>query len=220
MVAIEYPVSSPAFSRVRFNFAGYLLILAGAAAAAAAVAVPLQADAAEGVRLAVQLTGRLAALLFFVVLVAGPLTRFFPSEIAQSLLRSRRQLGLTFAVAYFAHLVALLIPWLFRNQNLEQTTAAYCGMSGIVLSAMVLISTDGAVRTLGLRAWSTLHRCALYFFWVNFTLVFLAHFYGPSRPDGFAVYGLGLMIGALLLRFGDSLIHRPNSRLAGSAGQP
>jgi DMSO/TMAO reductase YedYZ heme-binding membrane subunit len=218
MVAIEYPVSSPAFSRVRFNFAGYLLILAGAAAAAAAVAVPLQADGDQGLRLAVQLTGRLAALLFFAVLVAGPLARFFPGEIVQSLLRNRRQLGLTFAVAYFAHLVALLIPWLFRNQNLEQTTAAYCGMSGIVLASMVLTSNDRAVQTLGFRAWSTLHRCALYFFWANFTLVYLAHFYGPSRPDGYAVYGLGLMIGALLLRFGDALIHRPTSRLAGSAG--
>src|SRR5690349_17199615 len=63
----------------------------------------------EGIRAVIRLTARTSVLLFTAAFAASALRRLWPTPLTKWLLRRRRQVGLSFAVSHFLHLLFIFM---------------------------------------------------------------------------------------------------------------
>jgi len=154
------------------GFAGWRVTAAGALVLTALFAAVLSAAGTDeaGLRALVRATARASFGVFLVVYVAGPLRRLWPTPASRWLVRNRRHLGLTFAVAHGLHAVAIgmLATLLGDAFRVPLLTTAGGGTAYALLAAMTLTSNDRAVRALGPRRWKALHRAGIHVLWVVF----------------------------------------------------
>jgi sulfoxide reductase heme-binding subunit YedZ len=146
-----------------------------------------------GLRLTIRATARTSVTLFLGAFLASTLRRRWPGAATTWLLANRRYVGLAFATSHLLHLLAILalrdtfpetfagVPWV---------TIVVGGGGFAVVAVMAATSSDAAVRWLGPRRWTRLHRFGLYYLWVVFTITYLR----ASLPMTV------LLIGALALR--------------------
>ena len=133
---------------------------------------------------------RYSAHLAFVFLIlafsASTLKRYYRNTLSTYLMRHRRQIGLGFATAHFAHLTALS---LFLGQ-LEgfavDASTAVAGFGYAVLLALTLTSNDWSVRQMGIVAWRRLHTAGISILMLYFFVAFSARLV----TQGGALYGL------------------------------
>jgi hypothetical protein len=160
-----------------------------------------------GLREVIRLSARTSLLLFVLAFVASSLARLRPSPRTKWLLRSRRYVGLSFAVSHGLH--GLAIAWLASTVPRSLAALGPISLIGGVVGyvfvlAMAATSFDRTTAWLGLRWWRRLHTTGMYVLWI----VFFAS-YAPTAAAGMP---LGILLSAILLaalavRF---LAHRKN----------
>ncbi len=102
-------------------------------------------------------TARLSFLIFVIVFASGALAALFPSATTRWLRRNRRYTGLSFALAHFLHLIAIIGLFVTIEEVPELITIIGGGGAYVFIAAMALTSNDWSVRKLGPQNWLRLH---------------------------------------------------------------
>jgi len=159
---------------------------------------------AENVSSMIQFTVRCAVPLLYVVFAASSLQVLFPSPFGRWLLRNRKYVGLSFAVAMGWQL--LFILWLVGIHTEHYVEEVYLlsdaieGVAGYTfLLAMVATSFKFGRNRLSGKQWKLLHRTAIYYLWAYAWSVYwfdLFYYDDPVLIDyvyywaGFLAWGL------------------------------
>ena len=161
--------TTAARARIPLRPATATLCAAAATVALAMIALGFASggDTAERWQLASRYTARTAFLLFLPVYAASSWNRLWPSDVSRWVLRRRRALGLTFATAHAIHLGALTTFQLVRNETPDAVTLIGGGGAFVAMFALVVTSSDAAVRRLG-RSWRRLHQVGVHWLWFIF----------------------------------------------------
>jgi hypothetical protein len=160
----------------------------------------------NGFRLGSQLAWRYACFIFFLALIGGPLSRisarFFPQLYFPESLGRRLVWG--FCISYGIYLLSVFVPNVI-HQSVGATLMVLFG-GGM---ALVMAVTAAPLARLGrppfvpTRIRHVLLGVSAVYFWLCYSLMALAHLYGPHRPDNFYGLSLCLMIAGLLARYVD-----------------
>ena len=159
-----------------------------------------------GLRTLVRATARASFLFFLCAYSAGAARRLFPGTATRWMLRNRRYLGLSFAVAHLLHLDAIWMLSLLQGDAFvaDPITVIFGGgIAYLFVAAMALTSNDRAVAWLGPRRWGLLHRIGIHWIWGIFTYDWVAH--SLSNPSylplaALSFLALGLRIAARRVR--------------------
>ena len=195
-----------------------VLSLTASALAVLLAAVALGPGASEdGIRSVVRWTAKIAVVLFCAAFAASSLRVFFRSEWTRQLMRHRRQLGVSFALAHTLHLAALValgiaFPSPFLDE-LNAVTIVGGGLAYVFMFAMAATSNDGAVRRLGLPRWRLLHTIGGWYIWIIFTQSYLPR---ALQDPLYAPFGV-LLLGVLGLRIARRVRERGRARAARSS---
>ena len=130
-----------------------------------------------------------AHLAFFFLIVAfsaSTLKRYSHNSVTTYLMRHRRQLGLGFATAHFAHLTALSLFLIQLEGFAMDASTLVAGFGYAVLIALTLTSNDWSVRRMGISAWRQLHSYGISILMLYFLIAFSA----TLLTKGGAIYGL------------------------------
>jgi DMSO/TMAO reductase YedYZ heme-binding membrane subunit len=188
----QRPVSTASWTR------GPRLALALSAALVAMTAALLAAAGwtEDGLRLVVRATARTSLALFLAAFLASALRARWPGAATAWLRQNRRYVGLGFAASHLLHLgaiVALARAFPRAFADVPWATIVVGGFGFVVVAAMAATSSDAAVRRLGGRRWSRLHRFGLYCLWGIFTITYAGTSWALTA----------LLIAALVLRLGS-----------------
>jgi DMSO/TMAO reductase YedYZ heme-binding membrane subunit len=151
-----------------------------------------------GVRAAIRASARVSFAIFLLVYLAGPARTFWRGDRTRWLLRNRRHLGVSFAIAHFLHLldIALLGVLLGDAFHIEPAVLYGGGLAYLLLLLMTLTSFDRSARWLGPRRWKLLHRAGIHWLWFIFTVLdwtpkaFESPGYLPLALAGWGALGL------------------------------
>jgi DMSO/TMAO reductase YedYZ heme-binding membrane subunit len=163
-------------------------------------------------------TAQVGAPLFAAAFAARPLQQLRVSGVSRWLLRNRRALGLSFAVAHFTHLGALVAlgwgccPEPFRS-DLDPLTLVGGGIAYFLLAAMTVTSFDRPAAWLGARRWKQLHRLGGYVL----GLVLLLNYLGLVIGEGRGAFQAASLVAAFALRVGAWAL--PARRAQGVSGE-
>lgn len=125
---------------------------------------------------------------FFLILAfsASTLRQYSRNTLSTYLMRHRRQLGLGFATAHFAHLTALSLFLSQLEGFAMDASTAVAGFGYAVLIALTLTSNNWSVGRLGIMGWRRLHTAGINIL----MLYFLVSFSGNLLTRGGAIYGI------------------------------
>ena len=154
----------------------------------------------EALRIIVRWTARVSVTAFLLAFSARPLRQIWSSELSGWLLRNRRYLGVSFAVAHFTHLVALIgigmfFPQPFRSE-LDALTLVGGGFCYVLIALMALTSTDRTAAWVSRKNWRRLHTLGMYTIWIIFVQSYVPRAiiedmsYAPVSVALFAVAGV------------------------------
>jgi methionine sulfoxide reductase heme-binding subunit len=146
-------------------------------------------------QLAARYTARLSFLWFLMVFVTRPLAIRWPRPVTRWMLRRRRHLGLTFALAHTIHLAALSAFIIVSGRPANRVTVVVGGFGYVVLALMAATSNDTSVRLLGAK-WKRLHTFGLYYLLFVFVATYLSRFTAPRPPEPLPIYAALLMLAA------------------------
>lgn len=144
---------------------------------------------------------RISFPLFLVAFTASALQRLWPNELTRALVRDRRGIGLSFALAHFAHLGAIVALFVRTGRPVEPDASLVVGGLGYAfIAAMAATSNDASQRALGVRGWTRLHRTGAYLVWFIFAFTYAGRVaeQGPAFVPALvtALAALGLRIAA------------------------
>jgi methionine sulfoxide reductase heme-binding subunit len=169
-----------------------------AVAAVAALAGFVQGtDPAHCWQMAARYTARIAFPVFLAVFVASAWQRLAPGPAPRWLVRRRRALGLTFATMFTIHLICLTGNLLVSEEPRDLVALVVGGGAFVAMYALVLTSSDVAVRRLGTRRWRRLHVFGVYYLWFIFTFSYVGR--AVTMPVPFAAFALACAL-ALVVR--------------------
>ena len=184
---------------------GRIVALAGVVAVAVLVAVlAAYGTDAEGWRTAARATARASFVAFLPVFVASSINGLFGGPAGKWLLRNRRSLGLAFATCHLVHAITFMTYSAVREQSIAELVSSgtlFGGGAGYVLVALMAVtSTNAAVKRLGRRKWTILHRTGMYTLAGIFVVTYLGRGLA-GEPLGVAamlalVAALGLRVAA------------------------
>lgn len=165
-----------------------------------------------GIRMVIRATARTSVVLFTLAFVASALRRVWPSSLTRWMLRNRRQLGVSFAVSHYAHLIALFALGGWSAAGLYASAGPvlviFGGIAYVFLTLMVITSFDRTAVWLGPTAWRRLHTTGAYYIWFIFALSYVPRAFESALFWPFAL----LVIAALALRLAaPSLARRSRS---------
>jgi len=195
----------------------YWLFGATTVAALATVMAPLAAFGVteQGWQLAARYTVRVSFPLFLLAYLARPLTAFWRTETTIWLLRNRRYLGLSFALAHTIHLGALTSYFVFIGEMPGMEAVIGGGIAYALMFVMAATSNDQSVKALG-RNWARLHTVGLHYLWRIFLVTYLGRLSdGEGGTDAGSLFmvgivGSGLAFSALALRLAAAWKRRPH----------
>lgn len=123
----------------------------------------------DGLRVLVRASARTSVVLFSAAFATSALFRLRPSPATRWLLRSRRYVGLSFAVSHALHLAVLgALALVAADFAPDPVTLAGGGLAYLLIAAMAATSSDRAVAWLGPRRWRTLHAVGGWWIWTIF----------------------------------------------------
>lgn len=155
-----------------------------------------------------------AHLAFFFLIVAfsaSTLKRYSHNSVTTYLMRHRRQLGLGFATAHFAHLTALSLFLSQLGSLAMDAGTAVAGFGYVALIVLTLTSNNWSVRRLGITGWRRLHTAGINILMLYFFVAFSA----TLLTKGGAVYGLYVSAIALAVTAKIRLKRLPHPITAG-----
>lgn len=161
-------------------------------------------------------TARLSFLIFVIVFASGALAFLFPSDTTRWLRRNRRYTGLSFALAHFLHLIAIIGLYTTLNDTPGIVTLIGGGGAYVFIAAMALTSNDWSVKKLGPKNWRRLHLTGAYYVWVIFMNSYIGRLTSDTPPEPKWIFALtaGLGFAALALRIAAWLRKRRKSALS------
>lgn len=195
-----------------WRITGYVFV---ALVLVAAAVLTVEGFNEASIRILVRATARVAVALFLLAFTASSLHNLFQTNWSAGLLRNRRYIGVSFALAHGCHLLTLValgvwFPYPFR-EKLNAVTLIGGGLAYAFIAAMAATSSDAAIRWLGARRWKLLHTIGAYYIWILF-----AQAYAPRAMHSAAYVPAAVAVfGALALRFAATMkrrFSRPASR--------
>ena len=138
-------------------------------------------------------SAHLAFAFLIVAFSASTLKRVSNNALSTYLMRHRRQVGLGFATAHFAHLTALSLYLTGLEGFSVDASTAVAGFGYVVLLALTLTSNDWSVKQMGPVAWRRLHTTGINILMLYFFVAFSA----KLLTEGDAIYAVYTMITAL-----------------------
>ncbi|MCE9650156.1 MAG: hypothetical protein K8R18_11090 [Parvibaculum sp.] len=184
--------------------------VAAAGVATCALSFALWGTGSEGWLHAARYTARLSFLIFLAPFLASSLVYWFPSPATRWMRSRRRYLGLSFALAHFIHLGALIVFSVLTSRNPGIVTLLGGGGAYVLIALMAATSNDWSVRTLGPKAWGWLHWIGLYDIWFIFTFSYFGRVTkdAPQEPRIVYIALFSLAIAALLARIATRIARR------------
>ncbi|WP_421863534.1 hypothetical protein [Parvibaculum sp.] len=140
-------------------------------------------------------TARVAFLIFIIVFASGALAALFPSPATRWLRRNRRYTGLSFALAHFLHLIAIIALFATIGETPGLVTLLGGGLAYVFIAAMAATSNDWSVRKLGPRNWRRLHLAGLYYVWAIFMNSYIGRLMGDTPPEPKWIFALTAALG-------------------------
>lgn len=156
----------------------------------------------EAMRTYVRVSAQISVVLFLLAFSACSLQALFRRAWSGWLLRNRRYIGVSFALAHSTHFAALvLLAVFFPHPFMDKLTAATVvgGLSAYVIILMMAITSfEGPRRALGERGWKWLHLYGSWYLWVLFAYSYVPRalkdgFYIPFAVLIFVVLGLRIV---------------------------
>ena len=138
-------------------------------------------------------SAHLAFAFLIVAFSASTLKRVSKNAVSTYLMRHRRQVGLGFATAHFAHLTALSLYLTGLEGFSVDASTAVAGFGYVVLLALTLTSNDWSVKQMGPVAWRRLHTTGINILMLYFFVAFSA----KLLTEGDAIYAVYTMTTAL-----------------------
>jgi DMSO/TMAO reductase YedYZ heme-binding membrane subunit len=139
--------------------------------------------------------------VFSLAFGASALRRVWRSDASAWLLRNRRYVGVSFAVAHFLHLGALIMLGVFFPEpfvsGLDALTMIGGGTAYVLLVGMTATSFDRSAAWLGRKAWRRLHLAGSWTLWVIFAQSYLPR---PFMGDALAGPFAAMLLAAFGLR--------------------
>jgi sulfoxide reductase heme-binding subunit YedZ len=130
-------------------------------------------------QLAARYTARVAFPLFLLTYLASALATWWPRAQTHALVRTRRQWGLSFALAHFIHLGALITFYRISGWEVSGQTLAGGGLAYVMLILMAATSNNWSVCALG-RWWKRLHSFGIHWLWFIFTFTYFGRLLDPT----------------------------------------
>lgn len=201
MVALEHHHVLPQRIPVRLGLPGLVALTAMAVVLSGILD---RGFADNGFRLGSQMGWRFTGIVLFFALTGGPVARLFArTRFAVDDARLTRDLVWSFCASFAIYLLSVLLPNLFANQGIGAGLGLFLITGFCVCAGMAAVADPARLRFLGEASRRTVLGVAAIYFWLCFSLLALAHLYGPHRPDGYYGFSLMMMILALLVRFAD-----------------
>lgn len=150
-----------------------------------------------GFQLAARYTVRVSFPLFLLTYLARPLAHTWRHEGTLWLLKNRRYLGLSFAIAHSVHLAALSAFFIFIETWPDTATMIGGGLAYVAMFAMALTSNNVSVKKLGAN-WHRLHLFGMHYLWLIFAITYLGRWLGSSSDAEGQDLTLAGMVGTLL----------------------
>jgi hypothetical protein len=166
----------------------------------------MQGIGGAGIHFSGELTYRFTCFVYFLAIVAGPLTRLIPWQRLREAGENRRELVWGFCASFAVYLIMLCLPYLFALVGRETSgpgITSFDFFGGCLALLIACASSQRAALFLGEKMRGIVLAGGLFCFWLAYAFSGLAHITGPHRPDAFYGISLLLMIVALLLRFAD-----------------
>ena len=138
-------------------------------------------------------SAHLAFAFLIVAFSASTLKRVSNNALSTYLMRHRRQVGLGFATAHFAHLTALSLYLTGLEGFSVDASTAVAGFGYVVLLALTLTSNNWSVKQMGPAAWRRLHTTGINILMLYFFVAFSA----KLLTEGDAIYAVYTMTTAL-----------------------
>jgi DMSO/TMAO reductase YedYZ heme-binding membrane subunit len=175
-------------------------------AALCAGTLALHGDGEDGLRALARVTARVALVIFVGAYAAAPLRRAWRAAPSAWLLRNRRFVGLSFAVAHGFHALAVLALVVHLGDGFAYDPVSLAGGSTAYLFVVLLAATssDRAVAALGPARWRRLHRVGIHAIWTVFAFTELPT--ALVSPLHFAL--ASLLVAAAGLRAAAALARR------------
>ena len=153
-------------------------------------------------------TARFSFLIFVTVFASGALAALFPSDVTRWLRRNRRYTGLSFALAHFLHLIAIIALFVTIGEMPGLVTIVGGGLAYLFIAAMAATSNDWSVRKLGPKNWRRFHLAGVYYVWAIFMNSYLGRLASDAPPEPKWIFA------ALALRIAAWLRKRRKSALS------
>jgi sulfoxide reductase heme-binding subunit YedZ len=130
-------------------------------------------------------SANLSFLYLFAAFSASALNQWFKNQATKILLKNRRYLGLSFAIAHTFHLAALIYFFLDSNDQPSMVSIIGGGLGYLLMYAMAITSTDKMVRRLGIKNWRLLHTIGINYLIGAFLFTFIANAF---QKDIYSIY--------------------------------
>lgn len=194
----------------QFRWTGASVGLAAALAATVTLTViATQGTGEEGLQLVNRYLARLGFFLFLPTFLASSLHTLWPGATTHALVGSRRALGLAYATVHLSHGAALVPFFATTDNSLSPDLEGIGGALGFFfVITLAATSNDAAVRLLGARSWSTLHRTGVIYLWGIYVFTYIGRvvgwdaFYWPFLA--IAVAAMGIRLAAVAKRRRDA----------------
>lgn len=177
------------------------IVAIGGAGALLAIALGMIAHGTgtEGWSAATRWTARWSVIPFALTFAASGLLPRVRGTF-RDLLRNRRGLGLSFALAHGIHAIAITTLFILLDERPATATLIGGGLAYAFILAMAATSTNAAQRAMGVW-WKRLHRTGIWYVFLIFARSYalrLAEF-GEHAPEG--AFGITILLLALGFRF-------------------
>jgi hypothetical protein len=181
-----------------------------------AATLALQGDGEAGLRALARVTGRVSLVIFAAAYAASSLRRFLRVPLTAWLLRHRRHAGLSFAVAFGVHALAVLGVATVQGDAFAYDPFSLAGglLTYGFAAALAATSSDRAVAWLGASRWRRLHRTGVHVIWLVFASTQVPA--ALQAPLHFAL--ASLLVAVAALRAASALARRRAPRAAPALG--
>lgn len=171
----------------------------GMVAAIALASFAFWGPGTEGILHITRYTARFAFLIFIIVFASAALAQLFPSPLTRWLRRNRRYMGLSFALAHFLHLGAIVVYFTAIGEMPNVVTIVGGGGAYVLIALMAATSNDWSVRKLGLKVWRRLHLVGISYVWLIFMNSYIGRLTSEAPPEPKPVFAVTAALGLLAL---------------------